>query len=174
MKNEGKIFEQSFQDSINKEDILVKRLNDNAASFGDGTNTRFASTNECDYILFHSKYKILYCLELKSTLSSLTYWREDFKGKSFNIKKNQILGLEKFSKYDSTVCGLLINFRSTENNNTYFIHINDFLKYTKYLDKKSIGEKDVLKMNPIMINSAKKRTRYTYDLEKFFKETKEI
>lgn len=176
MKNEGKLFEQSFEDSIDKENILVKRFNDNAASFGGGTNTRFTSTNECDYELFDVESRTLYFLELKTTLNSLTYWRKDFEDKkkkqSFQIKKNQIEGLKKFSNYKNTVCGFVINFRNTENNNTYFVSITDFLKYTNTFEKKSINEKDVQQMNAIVINCEKKRTRYKYDVQEFVNTTK--
>lgn len=175
MKNEGKIFEQSFENSIDKEYVLVKRFNDNAASFGCGSNTRFTSTNECDYELFDTKSRTLYFLELKTTLGSLTYWKEEFDDKtkktSFQIKKNQIIGLSKFSKYNNTVCGFLINFRDTDTNNTYFIRIDDFLIYTNSINKKSINEKDVQNMNPIIIECKKMRTRYRYDIDKFIKET---
>lgn len=170
-KNPGKIFEECFTSSINKDEILVKRFNDNAASFGGGTNTRFASTNECDFELFEPKSRTLYFFELKSTFSSLTYWREDFEGKSFNIKKNQILGLQKFNKYDNTVCGLIINFRN-ESNDTFFIAIDEFVNYTKDLGKKSINIHDVIKMNPIRLDSTKKITRYKYDVDKLLDTTK--
>ncbi|MBQ0036828.1 MAG: hypothetical protein KBT35_07930 [Firmicutes bacterium] len=171
-KNEGKLFESDFQKSIDIEKILVKRFNDNAASFGGSNNTRFTSTNECDYELFDPESRTLYFLELKSTLSSLTFWREDFDGKSFNIKRNQILGLSKFSKYENTVCGLVINFRSKELNDTFFVYIDEFVKYTNQLNKKSINYNDVIKMSPIKVQCNKKITRYKYDIDKFINETK--
>lgn len=178
MKNEGKIFETSFENSIDENKILKKRFNDNAASFGGSTNTRFSSTNECDYELFDPASRTLYFLELKTTLGSLTYWRKDFEDKkkkqSFQIKKNQIEGLNKFSKYNNTVCGFIINFRATEGNNTYFVSIDNFLNYTSSLDKKSINEKDVLLMNPIVIENRIKRVRYTYDIDDFIGKTKII
>ncbi len=48
-KNEGKRFESAFIKSV-PDHVLVKRLNDNAAGWSNGTNTRFSSNNECDYI----------------------------------------------------------------------------------------------------------------------------
>lgn len=169
--NDGKKFEQAFQKSI-PDEILVKRFNDNAASFGGSKNTRFSSTNECDYELFDPKSRTLYFIELKSSLSSLTFWREDFDKGTFQIKKNQILGLEKFNKYENVVCGLIINFRNTESNDTFFIYIDEFINYTKNLNKKSINISDVKKMNPIIINSNKKRTNYSYDIGEFIDITK--
>lgn len=150
-----------------------KRLNDNAASWSGGNNTRFTSTNECDFLMFNNHTRTLYALELKSTQGSLTFWREDFeeKGKkqSFVIKKNQIKGLTDWSKY-VMVCGFLFNFRNL-NNDTYFVMIDDFLEYTNKLNKKSINIKDVEQMNPIRLNCTKLRTNYTYDIEGFLQET---
>lgn len=170
-RNPGKIFEDSFCNSL-PEYVLVKRLNDNAAGWSGGSNTRFASNNECDFILFNDKTQYLYALELKSTKdNSLTYWKKEYetKGKSFQIRKCQILGLQKFSKYKHCICGFLINFRA-QNNTTYFINIKNFLNYTSSLSKKSISIHDIQKMNPIEIKSTIKRTNYKYDTENFLRE----
>ena len=79
-QNEGKIFEKSFVASI-PDYCWHKRLNDNAASWGNGTQTRFTSTNECDFLLFDCNTRTLSALELKTTSGLLTYWREDFEEK---------------------------------------------------------------------------------------------
>ena len=174
-KNEGKKFEDAFIKSV-PDYVLVKRLNDNASSWSGGTMTRFASKNECDYILFDDHTRTLYGLELKSTKhNSLTFWREDFEDKNkkqtFQIRKCQIEGLEKWSKHCG-VFGLIINFRDNDNK-TYFVDIGDFLKYTSPpFSKKSISKSDVLGMNPIEIDSELLRTNYRYDVEKFLKETR--
>lgn len=122
--NPGKVFENAIKNSINQSHVLVKRLNDNAASFCQNANTRFTSTNECDYILFEDETRTLYGLELKTTLSSLTFWRKDFeiqgKKSTFQIKKNQILGLKKFNEHIG-VFGFIINFRSTPENRTFLL-----------------------------------------------------
>lgn len=176
IKNPGKLFEDDFKQSIDTDKVWIKRLNDNAASFANSSKTRFSSTNECDFLLFHDEYQKLFCLELKSTLDSLTFWRQEFededraKGKnpSYNIKKNQILGLQKWSIYNHTVCGFVFNFRDIRVNYTMFVEINDFIKYINKLRKKSINYKDVQNMNPIYIFGLKRRTRYRYDMENFF------
>lgn len=173
-KNDGKRFEENWKASCNKIDyLLTKRLNDNASAWSGGLKTRFASDNECDYILFDSRRCIFFALELKSTThKSLTYWREDFMDESkkshFMIRKCQIEGLREWCEYENTVCGLLINF-SKISNDTFFVDIRDFLSYTQDLDKKSINYSDVLKMNPIKVESKKLRTNYEYDVEKFLK-----
>lgn len=172
-KNEGKRFEDAFVKSI-PDYVLVKRLNDNASSWSGGTNTRFTSKNECDYILFNDHTKTFYGLEMKSTKhSSLTFWRRDFEDKdkkqTFQIRKCQIQGLEKWSKHNG-VFGFIINFRDCQNE-TYFINIGDFLNYTSSLSKKSINKYDILQMSPIKIESNLVRTNYRYDVEKFLNET---
>lgn len=171
--NEGKKFESSIIKSC-PDYVLVKRLNDNAAGWSGGSNTRFSSNNECDFIMFNGNTHTFYGLEMKSTKEkSLTFWREDFedktKNQSFMIRKCQILGLKKWSKFCG-IFGFVINFRAS-NNLTYFISINDFIEYTKNLNKKSINIDDIKKMNPISISSAILRTNYKYDMEKFFQET---
>lgn len=168
-KNPGKIFEDSFVNSVPSH-VLVKRLNDGASSWNGGSGTRFTATNECDFIMFDDTTRTFYGLELKSTIGSLTYWREDFEDKekkcSFNIKKNQIKGLEKWSNHVG-VFGFIFNFRS-KSNKTYFVDINDFIGYTNMLSKKSININDVLLMNPFEIESTLLRTNYRYNLKNFF------
>lgn len=173
-KSFGKNFESQFIKSI-PDYVFVKRLNDNASAWSGGTNTRFSSNNECDYIMSDDNTRTFYGLELKSTKEkSLTYWREDFEDKtkkqSFMIRKCQILGLKKWSKHLG-VFGFVINFRSF-NNRTFFVSINDFLNYTSSLNKKSINIDDVLSMNPIEIENKLLRTNYRYDIDKFLMDTR--
>lgn len=169
--SEGKKFEQDFKESI-PDYCWYKRLNDNAASWANGTNTRFASTNECDYLLFNDHTHTLLALELKTTQGTLTYWREDFSDnnikRKYQIKKNQILGLQNWSQNHDIVCGFIFNFRHKDNR-TFFVHINNFLKYTSTLSKKSINIQDVEQMNPIEINNIKKRTHFRYNIDDFLK-----
>lgn len=169
-QNEGKRFENSFIKSV-PDYCWHKRLNDNAASWGNGTQTRFTSTNECDFLLFDCNTRTLSALELKTTSSSLTYWREDFENDgnkhSFQIKRNQILGLQKWSKYLIN-CGFILNFRNKQNR-TFFVSIDAFLDYTSTLNKKSINMDDVLKMNPVEIESKLMRTNFKYNIDNFLK-----
>ena len=169
--NEGKIFENAFIKSV-PDYCWHKRLNDNAASWSNGNQTRFTSTNECDFLLFDCKTRTLSALELKSTSGSLTYWREDFEDNKkkckFQIKKNQILGLEKWNNYLMN-CGFILNFRNKQNR-TFFVSIDDFLDYTSTLNKKSINIDDVLAMSPIEIENKLLRTNYRYNIDKFLKD----
>lgn len=56
-----------------------------------------------------------------------------------------------------------MNFRKTEN--TYYLDIDNFLRFMIDTDKKSINEKDVIEYGGLIIPSKKKRTRSSYDIE---------
>ena len=158
-QNEGKKFEQDFANSVDKNKCWLYRLRDNAASFGGSTNTRFASSNICDYIAFDDVSRTLFLWELKST-----------KGTSipFNmIRQNQIDGLLEASKHN-LVAGLILNYRN-EKNDTFFITIDDFVDMIGSISKKSFNVKDLEKYGAIRVESTKKRTRYTYNMEKLIR-----
>ena len=159
-QNPGKIFEQSIKDSV-PNTCWIYRFRDNAASFGNGNNTRFASSNICDYLLFDDDSRTLYLLELKSTQSTSLPLSM--------IRDNQIKSLQEASEHN-LVAGFICNFRN-ENNDTFFIEICDFVKMMENINKKSFNINDLKNNNAIQINSRKKRTRYTYDIQKFVNES---
>ena len=84
------------------------------------------------------------------------------------IRQNQIDGLLESSKHN-LVAGLIINFRN-EYNDTFFITIDEFVDMTSSLNKKSFNIKDLESIGAIRIESTKKRTRYTYNIENLIKE----
>ena len=134
----------------------IYRLRDNASSFSGGNNTRFASTNICDYIAFDDITRTLFLWELKSTKNTsipLTM-----------IRQNQIDGLLEASKHN-LVAGLIINFRN-ENNDTFFILIDEFIDMMNSINKKSFNIKDLESIGATRVESTKKRIRYTYNIEK--------
>ena len=131
-------------------------MRDNASSFSGGNNTRFASSNICDYILFDDMTRTLYLIECKST-----------KGTSVPlsmIRNNQIEGLQEASKHN-LVAGILVNFRN-ENNDTFFILIDEFIDMMNSINKKSFNIKDLESIGATRVENTKKRTRYTYNIEK--------
>lgn len=143
------------------DNVWIYRLKDNAASFGGSQNTRFASHNMCDYIMFHDDTRTFYCLELKSTQGTsvpLTM-----------IRDNQIEELTNAGKHD-IVAGFVVNYRN-KNNDTYFIEICDFNRMISEIDKKSFNIKDLKKYNAIPINSECKKVNYKYNIKKFVNET---
>ncbi len=159
-QNDGKKFEQDFSSSFGK-DFWVYRLRDNAASFGNGTNTRFASSNICDFIIYHDITQTLYLAECKSTKgTSIPYTM---------LKENQIKGLTEASEHRVVPC-FIFNYRN-KNNDTYFMMIDDFNIMYSELPKKSFNPEDLEKYGALKIESSKKRTRYKYNTEKFVQET---
>lgn len=155
-KNSGKIFEDDVKNSI-PDNCWLYRLRDNASSFAGGQNTRFASSNICDFILLNDATKTLYLLELKSTKNTSLPLSM--------IRDNQIKGLQEASKHQ-LVGGLIVNFRN-ECNDTFFIAIDEFVHMIDTLNKKSFNISDLQSYNAIKIGCEKKRTRYKYNVEEF-------
>lgn len=159
IKNKGKLFEQDLKNSV-PQVCWIYRLRDNASSFAGGTNTRFTSSNICDYILFDDVSKTLFLIECKST-----------KGSSMPltmVRDTQIKGLTEASRHN-LVAGFIINFRN-DNNDTFFIAISNFSKMISQIQKKSFNVKDLSDNGAIKISNAKKRTRYIYDIQKLINE----
>ena len=149
----GKLFENDIKASV-PNTCWIYRLRDNASSFAGGENTRFTSSNICDYLLLDDKTKTLVLVECKST-----------KGTSIPItmlRENQIKGLREASKH-TLVAGLLVNFRN-KNNDTFFLLIDEYLDMMESINKKSFNIKDLENIGAIRVESTKKRTRYTYDI----------
>ena len=158
-QNAGKLFEADIKASIPAH-CWYYRLRDNASSFAGGKNTRFASSNICDCLIFDDNSMTLFLIECKST-----------KGTSVPlsmIRENQIRGLLDASQH-RLVAGLLVNYRN-ENNDTFFIKIKDFVYMVDGLNKKSFNSKDLIENGGFKVENNKKRTRYTYNLEKLIKE----
>ena len=152
-QNCGKLFEQDFKSSV-LETCWVYRLRDNASSFAGGMNTRFTSSNICDYIMLDDITRTLFLIECKSTKGN---------SMSFNmIRQNQIQGLQEASKHH-LVAGMLLNFRN-ENNDTFFVLIDDFLDMMNSINKKSFNIKDLESIGATRVESEKKRTRYRYNM----------
>lgn len=168
--NAGKRFENSFKASV-PEKMYYHRISDPPQSFGqDSSKLRFSQKNPYDAILYC--FPNFISLELKSIENSpLTFWREDFEGKSFNIKKHQIEGLKKASLVKGVIAGFVINFRKT--NNTYFLHIDDFITMTINLTKKSINENDVASNGGLIIGSEIKKVNYKYNIQKFVEDVQQ-
>lgn len=158
-QNAGKIFENDIKASV-PDRCWLYRLRDNASSFAGGQNTRFASSNICDFLLLDDKTQTLYLLECKST-----------KGTSVPlsmIRDNQIKGLQE-AGWHRLIAGLVVNYRN-ENNDTFFIAIDDFADMVGKIGKKSFNIKDLQNYGAVRINCEKKRTRYKYDIKKFCSE----
>jgi len=164
---DGKIFEENIKKSADKQDIYCERIKDSASSFGqDSDFTKYTVKNPYDFIFFNDR--CYFPSELKSTsMSSISIQRTN-KDKSAGkmIKYHQIKGLKKGIDYDFIYPSFLLDFRVT--NNTYYLSIEDFLRFLKESDKKSINEKDVVKYGGIIINKKLLIKNYEYNLKEIF------
>ena len=84
------------------------------------------------------------------------------------IRDNQMKGLVEAGQH-CLVAGLLINFRN-ENNDTFFICIDDYVDMVENIDKKSFNIKDLMENSAVRVDCEKKRSRWKYNIEKFVKE----
>ena len=164
-KNKGKIVEEDFKKSCQKQDIWVHRIKDNQLSYMSDYNT---SENPYDFIAFTDS--TLYLIECKCTnLPSLTVSRSK-EEKNKMIKKHQIDSLWADSRYDNVIGAFLIDFKTP--NNTYLLSIDKFMGWYCLEDKKSISEKDIIALEPIVVQKELKRTRFVYDIQTAFEQLK--
>ena len=84
------------------------------------------------------------------------------------IHAHQTKGLLKCSDYSNVVSGFLFNFRLPENELTYFIEVNKFQKMCESINKKSFNIMDLVLNGAIKIDGFKKRTRWYWNIDKFF------
>jgi hypothetical protein len=84
------------------------------------------------------------------------------------IRDNQKKGLVEASHH-CLVAGLLLNFRN-ENNDTFFIIIDNYLDMIERIGKKSFNIKDLMDYGAIRVDCEKKRSRWRYNIEEFVKE----
>ena len=174
-KNTGKLFEAAIKAAIPPHCLLI-RIPDPPQSFIKSENTRFSRQNPCDYLCYDSDTGLLHCWELKTT-SAKSMSFEDIESKepqSKMIHKHQILGLLNFSEYKGVEAGFLFNFRHFEGEpnyieTTYYMDVNDFLKMTKAIDRKSFNEIDAVLYGAKRINGIKKITRFSWDIDGFLK-----
>jgi penicillin-binding protein-related factor A (putative recombinase) len=119
--------------------------------------------------MFNGCSSTFYAIELKTSAGSFSFERtKEDKG---DIHFHQIESLRKFATYKNVVSGFILDFRKSDN--TYFIYIEDFLHIIEHIDKKSFNEADLLRYgNPVLINKAKLRVNYRYDIEKFLTDVK--
>lgn len=171
MKNVGKQFEANIKKSI-PDYALLYRLPDAAQSFGGTNNLRFSRKNPFDFLLWDSKRRFLYALELK-TVAGKSISFERTKEEKGLIHFHQIKGLNEWNKYNGIISGFIIEFRGIET--TIFVEIGLFNELISTIDKKSFNFDDLVKSHLpyIVIPQNKKRTRYTYDIDGFLSQIKE-
>ena len=168
VKNVGKVFEDDFASSIDRNTTFLHRLKDTAQSYNQSKDTSYTWQNPCDYFIFNGK--ILFCLELKSTKSKSISYQQNKDDKSQRmIKWHQIEKLTEFANYKNVLAGLILNYRDEKNNvqRTYFLNIKDFNKIRLSTDKHSINEIDILLNNAVKISGHIKITHWHWDIDEF-------
>jgi penicillin-binding protein-related factor A (putative recombinase) len=171
------VFETAWKDSIPK-DVYYLRIKDPAIGFNQEDNSeqnnnnndtnskkfkpRFSPTNPYDAFMYC--YPNLFLLELKSAKDD----RFSFKGSSAMIKEHQIEELTKAAIHKGIIPGFLFNCR--KNNQTYFLHINDFNKFTNETDKSSINKQDIIKYGAIEVIGKIKKVKYRWYVGEFITE----
>lgn len=161
--NKGYILQDNIKKSCEKQDILFYRFKDSPFSFANSNKTKFTTNNICDCMMFLVN-KLLF-VELKST-----------KGKSFSFTEHSLRQLNDINKLIHNKQGLkrfgvygcfIVEFRELEE--TYFIQVQDILKYLKENNTKTINiQKYIDKNKCIKIEQKLLRKNYTFDIRKLF------
>ncbi|MGG7160215.1 Holliday junction resolvase RecU [Clostridium baratii] len=158
MKNEGKRFEEDFKKSI-PEWCWCNRYKDGTANFG-GTkneNVRFQAHNICDFeVLAEDK---LFLLELKS-----------YNGVSIplsGIRKTQLEEMLKANEYKNIRPYFMFNFRPLQK--IYAVKVENVQEFVTNAERKSIPVKWCIE-NGIELEGIKKKVRFKYNLEEFFRD----
>lgn len=165
--NKGKVFEKDFQDAAKKQGLWILRLNDTSLSWEKEKSARFTPNNICDFIIYRKPN--LFLIECKSTAYktfSIQPTPEDSKGM---IQAHQISDLINFGMAEGVYAGFVFNFRSDKDINedcTYWLSIDNFSQFLVDLNRKSIGETHVAQYRGIAVEQTKKRTHFTYDINK--------
>lgn len=157
MSNPGKVFEAHIEKSCTKQNIFFDRIKDVYIPPDLRTKIR-VPRNKYDCYLFKDGW--LFPCELKSSGQKSISFDEKI------IKQHQIDSLLKATTYDDNIIpGFLFNFREY-GNQTFFVHILDFIKFKDNTDKKSISL-DVCSKIGLEINSELKKVHYQYDIAQF-------
>lgn len=183
--NLGKVFEEQFKKASEAVDgLFFYRIKDvNQMNLKPG-----AKVSKNLYDAFMYKYPNLIPVELKSVDANRTKSigfqssKEDKQNK--HIKWHQIEALKKSVDTYGVIGGLILNFRFDDHEETYFIHIDDFLEYKRIAENKLKGvyesktnEKSIplsiCKEIGMEIKSVKLKTKYSYHLKDFMKRLQE-
>lgn len=184
-ENLGKEFEARFKASVDRVDgLFFYRIKDvNQMNLKPG-----ARVSKNLYDAFMYKYPNLIPVELKSVDANRTKsigfqsGKQDKQNK--HIKWHQLEALKKSVDTYGVIGGLVLNFRFDDHEETFFIHINDFLEYKRVAENKLKGiyisktnEKSIplaiCKEIGMEIKSVKLKTKYSYHLKDFIKRLQE-
>lgn len=160
----GKVFENNFKNSCKKQGVFCTRLRDNQLSF---TTDEKTPKQPYDFECYYFPY--LLCVELKATnLNYITFERNEKEKNKKMIHIHQIKGLNNVSKYNGVFAGFLIDFLTS--GKTYYVSIQKFIDFFNSTDKKSISEKEIISLSPIVVNKKLLRVNYEYDIKELISE----
>lgn len=177
VKNKGKEFEQSIQDSAIEQGVFFYRIKD---TFIPPTLRMRVKVTKNDFDSFMFQYPYLFALEMKATKSKSISFQESV------IKQHQIDKLAEASKHEGIIAGFMFNFYCEKGtyNHVYFVHIRDFLIY-KMIAEEGLEHTYQSKVNKssipigicqeigLEVKSVKKKVKYRYIMNTFVKEALE-
>ncbi|GAV11505.1 hypothetical protein [Paenibacillus sp. NAIST15-1] len=177
--NEGKVFEKNWAESYAKLPIYYLRLVD-AVKWTRGGDSSFTPSNPFDALQFKSPF--LFLLELKSTSgTSMSFNPNKPDEKPENnksqlmLKPHQVKALMKAIETEGIISGFIINFREKKMktihhpHETYFIHINDFMKFAIESGRSSISREGCREIG-LYIGATLKKVNYKYHVDEFINE----
>jgi penicillin-binding protein-related factor A (putative recombinase) len=96
--------------------------------------------------------------------------QQDSDDKNKMIKLHQIEALTKASEFEGIKAGFLFCFYNEKINqeSTYYMPIQNFNKFLKSTNKKSINIIDVVTYGCTKVDQVKLRTHYHYDIKSLF------
>lgn len=171
--NVGKIFEKNFKEAVKTAkngEVFIYRIKDTDSSYNHTATSKYTNENLCDYFMFYEG--IFYALELKTTCyPSISFETENNNSRKM-IGLHQIKGLTKLVPYQGIIAGFVFNFRNEEKEEeeTFFMRIEDFNRFTKESEKKSINKGDIVIYGGIPIESRKKRKNFTYNIDQMIED----
>ena len=165
---DGKKFEVDIKNSCEKELIFFDRIKDGYVP-PEYRGKIPQHKNKYDCYIFGNHH--LFPVEMKSTQDNKISFSESI------IKQHQIDNLFWAAKFEGIIPGFIFNFRSFDNE-TYFVHINEFCKYKEAVENK-VNDFAYVKLNKrsmpievcrqigIKINNIKKKVNYHYFIKEF-------
>lgn len=171
MQNNGKRFEQNFQDSCEADGILCVRLVD-SNKFGFGEQSRFTPKNIADFICHDGSALLI--VEAKSTVNTSISFNQpcdDNGNGTYMIKPSQVRSLMRYIDYPNVYPLLVLDYADRANKKgdiidggTYAIHIKTFVEWTKKTPKKSINKEDAEQIG-VKVDRFKKKVNYSYNIK---------
>ena len=107
MKNKGKIFEEQFKKSAQKEGLFIHRIRDNAMSYVESGSV-YTHKNMCDFLVY--KLPFLYAFELKHTTYPYVTIQTSPNERERTIRYDQIKQLSEASQFEGIKAGFVFRY----------------------------------------------------------------